>query len=102
MPVEGQWARTRTPLSRRDKLLLLLAGTIAVVAVAVAAIVAGRHGSDSGSGSGCLTVNVSSTMGGARLRQCGAPAHEFCRTQAPKDEAVARACRAQGFAADLP
>jgi len=100
MPVEGQWARTRTPLSRRDKLLLLLAGTIAVVAVAVAAIVAGRHGSDSGSG--CLTVNVSSTMGGARLRQCGAPAHEFCRTQAPKDEAVARACRAQGFAADLP
>ena len=46
-------------------------------------------------------VEVPSTMGGARLRVCGADAHAFCRTQGG-DASIAAACRQQGFAADLP
>jgi hypothetical protein len=57
--------------------------------------------SGSSSGAGCVVVDVPSTMGGARLRNCGKAAHEFCRTQGPRDGLVADACRKQGFAADV-
>lgn len=54
------------------------------------------------SNAGCVVVNVPSTMGGATVRNCGAAAHEFCRTQGRLDRSVAIACTAQGFAADVP
>jgi hypothetical protein len=100
MPVEGHWARARTPLSRRDKLLLSTAGGAAGVAAVVGALVL-AHGGGGGRVS-CLLVKVPSTMGGATLRECGAAAHDFCHTQGARDAIVAAACRAQGYAADLP
>lgn len=100
MPVEGQWQRAHTPLSRRDKrLLAVLAALAAAGAVAVGIVFATQS---SPSGAGCVTVDVPSTMGGARLRNCGSAAHRFCRTQGPLDARIAAACRRQGFAADLP
>jgi len=94
MPVEGQWRRARTPIGRRDKLLLAVAAAVAVVAALVGALALAQGGGGSGD---CLVVRVPSTMGGATLRQCGAAAHEFCRTQAPADTIVADACREQGY-----
>jgi hypothetical protein len=100
MPVEGQWERARTPLSRRDKRLLGAAGAVAAAAAAaVGGVYLAR--SDSSPRHDCLVVNVPSTMGGARLRQCGASAHAFCREQGPRDRSIAEACRHQGYAQDL-
>jgi hypothetical protein len=100
MPVERQWERANTPLSRRDKRLLGVLAVVAVVA-AIAAGIAFATRSGSSSGAGCVVVDVPSTMGGARLRNCGKAAHDFCRTQGPRDRLVAAACRKQGFAADV-
>ncbi len=99
MPVEGQWERATTPLGRRDKRLL----AVAAVAVATAAAVGGVYAAHSSgrSDAGCVVVSLSSTMGGAEVRNCGAAAHTFCRTQGKVDARVAAACRRQGFAADL-
>lgn len=100
VPVEGQWQRANTPLSRRDKRLLA-----AVAALAVAAAVAGggvyAAQSSTRSDAGCVVVSMPSTMGGAEVRNCGAAAHTFCRLQGRVDETVAAACRRQGFSADL-
>jgi len=99
VPVEGQWQRANTPLSRRDKRLL---GGLAVLAAAGAAAAGIAFATHSGSsGAGCVVVDVPSTMGGARLRNCGAAAHRFCRTEGRRDPRIAAACRKQGFAADL-
>ena len=99
MPVEGQFERANTPLSRRDKRLL---GALAVLAAAGAVAVGIAFATHtSPSGAGCVAVDVPSTMGGARLRNCGSAAHRFCRTQGPRDARIAAACRKQGFAADV-
>ncbi len=99
MPVEGQFERANTPLSRRDKRLL---GALAVLAAAGAAAVGIAFATHtSSSGAGCVSVDVPSTMGGARLQNCGSAAHRFCRTQGPRDTRIAAACRKQGFAADV-
>jgi hypothetical protein len=99
VPVEGQWQRARTPLSRRDRRLLAAAAVLGAIAVAVLAVVYLTR-SSSASSEGCLVANVPSTMGGAQLRICGGAAHAFCRSHAG-DTAIAAACRRQGFAADL-
>lgn len=101
VPFEGQWQRVRTPLGRRDKLLLAGAVVVGAVVLVVALALVGR-GSTSGRTEKCVVVDVPSTMGGARLAQCGEAAHDFCRTQGAKDTVVASACRAQGYAADVP
>ncbi len=101
MPVEGHWRRARTPLNRRDKLLLVAVAVVGAVVLVVAIALAGR-GSTGGGTENCVVVDVPSTMGGARLRQCGSAAHDFCRTQGAKDQIVANACRAQGYATDVP
>jgi hypothetical protein len=100
VPVEGQWERSRAPLSRRDKRLLGALGLVAAVAAtATGGVYLAR--SDSSPRRACLVVNVPSTMGGAQLRQCGASAHTFCREQGPRDRSIAAACRRQGYGADL-
>jgi hypothetical protein len=100
MPVEGQWERANAPLGRRDKRLL---GALAALAAAGAAAagIAFATSSSSPSDAGCVVVYVPSTMGGARLRNCGSAAHRFCRTQSARDATIAAACRKQGFAADV-
>lgn len=100
MPVEGQWQRANTPLSRRDKRLLLVLAVLAAAGAAAAAIAFATH-SGSSSGAGCVVVDVPSTMGGARLRNCGSAAHAFCRTEGARDPRIGAACRKQGFAADV-
>ncbi len=100
MPVERQWERANVPLGPRDRRVLAAVGVVAAVAVA-AFLVFLLTRSSSPSASGCLSVDVPSTMGGARLRVCGADAHTFCRAQGG-DARIAAACRRQGFAADLP
>jgi hypothetical protein len=103
VPVEGHWRRARTPLNRRDKLLLAAVAVVGavVLVVAITIALAGRGGTSGGTEK-CVVVDVPSTMGGARLTQCGSAAHDFCRTEGAKDQIVANACRAQGYAADVP
>jgi hypothetical protein len=100
VPVERQWQRARTPLSRRDKRLLGAVACIAAAATTVL-VVASFVQHAPASNAGCIVAEVPSTMGGARLRSCGAAAHTFCRTQGRRDGRIAAACRTQGFAADL-
>ena len=97
MPVEGQWERARTPLSRRDKRLLAAAGALAAAAVAAGGVVYATHSSGR-SDAGCVVVRLPSTMGGAEVRNCGAAAKTFCRLQGKVDATVAAACRRAGYA----
>ena len=101
MPVEGQHARANVPLSRRDRRLLAAVAAAALLAV-VALVVALTHRTAPPSNAGCVVVTVPSTMGGARVRSCGAAAHAFCHAQGARDASIAAACRRQGYAADLP
>lgn len=95
MPIEGQ---ARTPLGRRDRFLVVAVVLAAAVAVAEAITLSGGG---SHANARCVVVHVPSTMGGASLRNCGAAAHAFCRTQGKRDPAIAAACRKQGYAADV-
>ena len=99
MPVEGHWERANTPLRARDRRVLVVVAAVLVViglGIAYAMRPAAR------SNAGCIVVDVPSTMGGATVRNCGAAAHDFCRTQGKLDRTVAAACVTQGFAADVP
>lgn len=99
MPVEGQWQRLSTPLSRRDRRLISAMAVAAALAAAAVVFFAVRGSGTSNAG--CVVVDLPSTMGGAHLSRCGAEAHAFCRSEAPRDRVVADACRRQGFLADL-
>src|SRR5579859_3904477 len=99
MPVEGQWRRANTPLNRRDKRLLAAAAVIASLAALALAIAYAL--SPAVSNAGCVVVDVPSTMGGARLRNCGANARAFCHSHGKLDSTIATACRRQGYATDL-
>ena len=96
MPIEGQ---ARTPLGRRDRLLLVAVATALLAAAAIGGVTLATR--ESHSSSGCVVVAVPSTMGGATVHACGAAAHKFCRTQGKRDVTIAAACRSQGYAADV-
>jgi hypothetical protein len=100
MPVEGHWERMNVPLRPRDRLVLVVAGGLAVVVTVIAVVFALTRGA-AHSGAGCVTVGFASTMGGASMHSCGPAAHRLCRTQGKIDTTVGDACRAQGFAADV-
>jgi hypothetical protein len=100
MPMEGQWNRARTPLNKRDRSVLI--GVVALVAVAATMFgFAFAGGSGSPSKASCVNVDVPSTMGGARLHECGAAARTFCAEQRGAVSTIAAACRRQGFATDV-
>ena len=101
MPVEGHWERANTPLRARDRRVLVVVAVVTVLTLAGLGI-AYALGPAARSNAGCVVVDVPSTMGGATVRNCGAAAHEFCRTQGRLDRSVATACTTQGFAADVP
>ena len=96
MPVERQ---SRAPLGRRDRRLLYALLVVALAAAAALAIVLATRSTPASAG--CVVVDVPSTMGGARLSECGAAAHTFCRTQGKTNATIGAACRRQGYAADL-
>ena len=99
MPVEGGWQRAHTPLSRREKGVLVSVGAlIAAAAIAFGAVELTRGPTQAG----CVTADVPSTMGGVRIHECGAKARELCRTQSGIDAAVAQACRLEGYATGSP
>jgi hypothetical protein len=100
VPVEGHWERANTPLRARDRRVLVVVAVVAALAVGLGVAYALR--SPARSNAGCVVVDVPSTMGGARMRSCGAAAHDFCRSQGRVDRTVAVACISQGFAADVP
>ena len=101
MPVEGHWERANTPLRARDRRVLLVAAVVTVLVVAGLGVAYALRPA-ARSDAGCVVADVPSTMGGARLRSCGAAAHELCRTQGRVDRTIATACITQGFAADVP
>ncbi|HZT92232.1 MAG TPA: hypothetical protein VFA05_09350 [Gaiellaceae bacterium] len=96
VPVEGQLHRIRTPLARRERLLLAAAVAAGVVAVVVATVVYATQSHVRGRG--CVVFSVPSTMGGATLRECGPAARRFCRTQGTTNAQFAAACRSAGLA----
>jgi hypothetical protein len=100
MPVEAQWLRARSSLTKRDK--RVLAGMVIAAVIATIVGVAFAGGSSSPSNASCVVVDVPSTMGGVRLRQCGPAARGFCRDQGPKDATIAAACLRQGYAVPDP
>src|SRR5260370_28173748 len=100
MPVDGQSRRTNTPVSRCDKRVLAAAAGIAAIATLALAAAYAVHPA-APSNTDCIVVNIPSTMGGARLRSCGAAAHAFCHSEGRRDRIIAAACRRQRYLADL-
>jgi hypothetical protein len=96
MPVEGNWERVRTPLSRREKRLLV--GIAALVAALVAGIAIYAATDSSSDAPGCVTATWAASLGGTTVHKCGAEAVAFCRSQGPRISAVAEACRREGIA----
>jgi hypothetical protein len=96
MPVERQSERLRTPLGRRDRVVLATAVIGAVVAGGVAFATHRHH--ETTFDATCVVVTVPSTMGGGTLRNCGAAARSFCRSQSALNDQIAAACRARGYA----
>jgi hypothetical protein len=98
MPLEGHAERLQTPLGSRDRRLI---GGLAVLAVLGAGVGAyassGRPAAPAGGG--CVVVTVPSTMGGARLRNCGLEGARFCRSESGASRDIALACRREGYAA---
>jgi hypothetical protein len=94
VPVEGQWSRVNTPLSRRDRRVLAIAACAVVLAAAGAAVAVVLHPSPSNAG--CVIVTVASTTGGVVMRNCGAGAKTFCRDSSNLGDAVEQ-CRRLGY-----
>jgi hypothetical protein len=95
MPVEGNWERVRTPLSPREKRLLV--GIAALAAALLAGIGIYAVTDSSGDAQGCVTATWAASLGGTTVHKCGAEAEAFCRTQGPRIAAIAEACRREGI-----
>jgi hypothetical protein len=100
MPVEGHWDRLGTPLSRREKRLLIAVGCLLIAIVAAIAIYSLADRSSSKPQAGCVTATFGASLGGATVQKCGAAAREFCRSQSLHSAQVADACRQQGIPTD--
>jgi hypothetical protein len=93
--VEDQWERVNTPLSRRDRRVLLVVACVFALALA-GGVLAYVLRSPSQSDAGCVVVTVPSTMGGAVLRNCDGAARDFCREH-PDAGNAAEQCRRLGY-----
>jgi hypothetical protein len=96
VPLEGHWTRLETPLTRRERRLLVLLGCVIVLAAAGISAYSLAGGSDA-SEPGCVTATFAASLGGATVHRCGAAARQFCRTQGPRNARVAEACRRAGI-----
>ena len=100
--MEGHWARVNTPLRKttpRER--LLVRGFAAIVALAVAASIVALVANGSSSPSvptGCIRIEVGSTMGGGTTQLCGRTAREYCLSSAAHDEqSYLGKCRDAGY-----
>jgi hypothetical protein len=94
MPLEGQHERLGSPLRGRDR--RFLAALAALGALATGAGVYASSGKPPAA-ERCVLVTVPSTMGGARIRSCGAAAVRFCRSEAQHSRGIAEACRREHY-----
>jgi hypothetical protein len=108
VPLQGHWARVNTPLretTQRERTLVRIMAAlvgIAVIATVIVAIVTRDNGtSGKPLESGCIRVELPSTMGASASDLCGNTAKEFCRSPAansePLDVQVQPKCRAEGY-----
>jgi hypothetical protein len=96
MPLEGHAERLQTPVGSRDRRFVGMLALLGVVGAGLG-VYASSGGPEPPAGGGCVVVTVPSTMGGAQLRNCGAAAERFCRTEAEASRDIAAACRREGF-----
>jgi len=90
------------PVTRRDRRAMLLAGVVLLVVFAGVGIWAAvRPGAYGASRSGCITVNLPSSTGGALLHGCGQKARAMCRGAYASTGTAARLTRAQCAQAGL-
>lgn len=97
MPLEGHADRLGTSLSGRDKRFLAII-TCVLVLGAVASVFAYASSPAAPSSKGCVVVTVASSLGGTTLRNCGAAAKRFCRSEGRLNSNIAAACRRDGYA----
>ena len=93
MPVEGHWERLGTPLSRRERRVMIAVGCLAAAVVAGFAIYALATRSSSKHEAGCVTVTFAASLGGTTVKKCGQDAQTFCEEQSPHSSQIATACR---------
>ena len=97
MPFEGQAERLATPLSGRDRRFIVALVCVFVLAIA-ASVFAYTKRPAAPSNKGCIVVTVASSLGGTTLRNCGAAARRFCRSEGRLNRDIAVACRREGYA----
>ena len=80
---------------RQKRVFLIVAVTLLVLLASVSVWAAAGRGSYDRSAHGCITVVEPSSIGGAILHQCGAPARALCRSAFSHTNQVARLTRPQ-------
>jgi hypothetical protein len=109
VPLEGHWNRVNTPVretTRREKLLvrsiLAMLAAVAVATVIVAIVTSDNGTSGNPLASGCIRVEVPSTMGGSASDLCGNTAREFCTSRAANMEPLVHTALPKCREAGLP
>jgi len=97
MPLEGHWARQHTALRRltRRELRALALGLGALAVAVIVVLVLALRAEAPARTPGCIDVVAPSTTGGATVHACGRAARQYCRVEARRSDAVARAVQAQ-------
>ena len=103
MPLEGHWARVNTPLRKttsREK-RILWAVIVLIAAACVAGAIVAFGSSSEPTPTGCIRVEVPSTMGASASTLCGEKATTFCKGpaahQPPLNATALPKCRDAGF-----
>jgi hypothetical protein len=104
VPLEGHWQRINTPVrtmgGRERRIVSIAAGLLALVAIAATIVAIGSSGPSTGSG--CIRVDLPSTMGAVSPELCGSTAREFCISRAANSEPLEHTalprCREAGLA----
>jgi hypothetical protein len=99
------YSRTRritTPLSRRQKRVLAVAGALLIAVIAGVSAWAVIHpGGYDRSHAGCVSVNLPSSTGGAIAHACGPAARSMCQDAYIRHDqnalAIQRQCRLAGI-----
>ncbi len=94
--MEGHAARTVTPLTPRDRRVIVAIAVLLVVGVLVAVTFRLRSGGN-GANADCVVENVASTTGGISARNCGAEARRFCASQGRIEPSVTAQCSRLGY-----
>ena len=98
----GHWQRVNTPLrelTRRERRIVAIVAI--VLAISVAALVAGALTSSNRLPAGCIDVVTASATGAGEQRACGNQAKDLCQAVAARHDPYSRqvqtACRRSGI-----